>query len=210
MTDRLLVVFDRQHVGKPSRGPGTAMGEDRGALLRGTAADRSEADLTPIYYTRAAEVLSTAGAGVRIIDPLTDPPRLSYGARHERVKWWAREAGTQVVYLACHLNAGGGNYAVTGHDHRSSSGRAVARAIAARLGGLPAVARSRVEARTGSWARGAPCIQGVYDGPVHLRGVLLEPLFVDHREHVQYIEAGGLAEVGQAIADGLLDWWRAL
>lgn len=211
MTAPLMVIFDRQHAGKVGRGPGEARSEDLGALMRGSTRDTMEADLTPFYIAAARAHLESAGTAVRIIDPLTDGPRLSYGARQERAKWWAKQhPDHELVYLACHLNAGGGDYAITGHDPRSASGRAVAQFIALQLATLPPVSRSRVEALRDAWARGLPCIEGVYSGPGNVRGVLLEPLFVDHREHVKFIEAGGLTQVGNAIADGLLAWAATL
>lgn len=209
---RLLVILDRQHAGKPGRGPGEARPEDMGAAMRtpdGRVAH--EADLVMEYITEARAVLEAEGAQVRVIDPLTEPPRMSYGARQERAKWWARQSpGSKVAYVACHLNAGHGDYAILGHDPRSQDGRAVAEHVADALDlTVPVLSRIRVEALTGKWARGLPCIEGIYSGPANLCGMLYEPLFVDHPSHQHYIQTGGLRDVGACLARGIIAWARA-
>lgn len=212
MTARpLIVIFDRQHAGKPSRGPGSGMGEDLGAVMRTPAKDHYEADLTLAYIGHAVEALgkqSDVPVQVHVIDPLTTPPRLTYAQRQARANDIARQApGARVAYVACHMNAGGGSYALVQHDHRSVRGQALAGYIAEQFGWRLPVGRTRVEPATGAWARGAPCIAGVYSGPANICGVLVEPLFLDCPAHVAHITSGqGLPAIGHAIAAGLLAW----
>lgn len=215
MTMRMMVVLDRQHAGKPGRGPGSGRPEDMGATMRRPPLPAwHEADLTLRYIEAARDALLLHdGIEVRIIDPLTNGPRLSYGARQEMAKWWARkdagmllDAPVPVVYVACHLNAGGGDYGMVGHDPRSSTGRDIARYVADQVEWRLPVSRCRVEALEGRWARGLSCIEGIYSGPANIAGILYEPLFLDHPRHTAAIEAEGLRWAGLALASGLLGW----
>lgn len=203
----MIVICDRQHAGKPDRGPGAGRPEDMGAVMHGAADARYEADITLAYITEAAALLRAAGAVVHVIDPLTTPPRLSYVARHERAKSVARaNPDRPVLYLACHMNAGGGDYALCQHDERSKAGRRAADAIGAALADRLPVSRVLIRPTSGDWSRGAPCIAGIYTGPANICAVLVEPLFLDRPEHVACLETDGVKRIAQAIAVGALAW----
>lgn len=206
--DRGLVIWDRQHAGKRSRPSdmGAAADVDQDGQVE---VWEREAELTPSYIGPGLSQVRELGADAHLIDPLGAglqadyPPRHAQAAHLAQPRLWA-------AYLACHLNAGAGNYGLVGYDPDSPGGRLLAQHIADELErSIPVISRCRVEALTGRWARGLPTIQGILRGPQQLSGVLVEPLFIDAPEHQAYMTAGGLVEVGRALARGAVAWgWR--
>jgi hypothetical protein len=97
-----------------------------------------------------------------------------------------------------------------GYDVRSSGGKRAGALISARLDeALTECRRVRIEAMQDGSAispKGWSCIAGIFDGPPWLCGVLLEPGFLDAPEHATLWDSVGLARIGQAVADGVLDY----
>ena len=192
-----VVYLDRQHSGKPGRP------DDRGAAvdLDGDGKiqrDEQEAALTARYLLACELALLEMG---HTVIPISDG---TYNERHRRVNRYAGtfKAGRPQLYLAAHLNAGGGDYGMIGTDYRSRSGSELAsriarqlRQVAPELNGVKCV-----EARPDNWTRNMfATISGVTQ-PI---GVCLEPCFMDQPSHADLLTAAGLSTIGRAIAAGV-------
>ena len=180
-----LVVLDRQHIGKPSRPL------DLGAEREGLA----EAVLVRRYLATAEDVLRAGGC---VVVPMGDG---DYSDRHARA--CAMRAD---VYVAGHVNAGGGSGGYAFYDSRSAAGHLLARAVAARLGEFPELRGASATACSGAapWSNAWHTIRGVYEGrPV---GLCYEPCFIDQPAHAPLFTSDGLVRVGTALARGILDY----
>ena len=189
-----LIILDRQHRGRASKP------KDAGAAFKGYV----EADLVERYIAVATQELKRLGHRVEVL--------LSgeYGSRHVEAIALAKASKERCLYVACHVNAGGGRYALVEHDSRSKGGAAaaaiVAREFALRL--APEVNTGKVVA-LGSADRGFACIDGIYAGPANLSAVLFEPGFIDSSQHAGLWTTAGLSRIGVALAAGCDAWGRA-
>ena len=187
------VFLDRQHAGqirKPSA---------YGAYSR--LVERHEADMTLDYLAAAERKLRELGIDVVNISDGR------YPERHMRVLEYANIAQGTSVYVAAHLNAGGGDYGAVFHDYRSSMGKDCSLVVADALDEeCPELARVLVkEARSDDWTKNAfATIAGIYVGrPCAL---CFEPCFVDSASHLPLLEPKGLERVGIALAHGINNW----
>jgi len=198
-----LALFDIQHVGRPSR-PG-----DLGAAcdLDGDGVvepDEREVALVRQYVAEARTRLEAAGVRVVVLE------HGEYRERHAQAGEEARGA-RRAAYVACHVNAGGGDYGLVVFDGRSVLGRALAdrlcEALVMRC--RPPLTRA-VTSWTASASDASPyprawsCIQGIYRGPAGLSGCLYEPFFLDRPDHAALATEDGLRRVGAALAAGVL------
>jgi N-acetylmuramoyl-L-alanine amidase len=190
----LRVAVDVQHLFRPP-----PRHHDRGAEFRmmASGAKACEGDVSLLYAAGITHGLERRGATV-----LGNGPLLSgtYGARNRAAAVWGAHA-----YLACHLNAGGGSYALTEHMGMNP-GQELGRAIGLRLQrafGVITDARTRA---LHAGDRGAVCVSGC---PARVAAVILEPLFGDSPGHQALMIAPRLADLGEAIALGVADWWVA-
>ena len=199
----MIVILDRQHIGKPNRndlGAGADLDGD-GEISN----DEREANLTIKYIEAAAAYLMDRGHIVYILDSGYDSDR------HRRACDIARSATTQKAgYVACHLNSGGGDYSVTIHDSRSRGGKSLAECVAVAIGDAAGdwIPRSLVRASSpdGSWSRAFNTIGGIYSGPASLSGICFEPAFMDCELHRPLLTEAGLVVLGRALAIGCLRW----
>ena len=193
-----FAILDRQHYGKGGHHEdwGAQADLDRDGMVE---AWEREAQLTPVYIAHALRQLAQHGIGARQFE------RGNYGERHRQAVDLAQVWRGTTAYCACHLNAGGGDYALVGYDRRSPAGQALAACIAAQWRKLPVVSRCVVRPYD-STMRGWSCIDGIYAGPEWLSGVLLEPLFLDCSAHQDFILQGGLEAVGTLLADAIAEW----
>lgn len=189
----LKVAVDVQHIyrdGPHAKDRGAQYALDGGAKLW-------EADCARHYADALIAYLQAAGATTWTNDPI--------GARlvgpYERRQRTAMALGAN-LYLACHVNAGGGRYPMCMYTTPGS--RPASLAIVAALGGLPELQLGRVVA-LGDTERGAVCVRQFTTGP----GVLLEPLFGDYRGHQGLLNSAGLELVGRTIGSGVAAWWTA-
>jgi N-acetylmuramoyl-L-alanine amidase len=200
---RALVIFDRQHAGKRS-----SRTKDLGAWgdLDGNgkaSVDEMEAMLTPAYILAAEGRLRELRPDIDIV-VISDG---DYAERHKRANNYACMY-QETVYVACHLNAGGGAYGAVFHDERSRprSGPALAVAIASRLEGACTElveVHPRAASPSNTWARAYTTIAGLAL-PV---GICFEPFFLDNPLHQQTLATtAGLKRVGSALADGIVAW----
>jgi hypothetical protein len=197
----MRVIFDVQHTGRPSR-PGDmgAAYDLDGDGVRNEEGER-EVDMTRAYVAAAVAVLACSGVPADVLDSG------EYGERHRRADNIARGVNGPVVYVACHVNAGGGRYGLVLRDARSSGGEALARTLAVELRRLPELGDTRASTLSAN-DRGWACIDGIWQGPANLCGVLLEPFFLDSATHRALTKPAGLARVGGAIAAGCLAFLR--
>ena len=196
----MIAIFDIQHRGKPGRRAGE-MGAgfdfDGDGVIE---IHEQEAYLTPIYAGAASERLALAGEKVVFLEYGT------YAERHAKAIQIARSTSEPVAYIACHLNAGGGDYGIILHDDRSVNGHRLSKHLAAALrAGFPVPrVTTKGTAIAGTWKRAHTTIAGIYDGPENLTGVCYEPAFID--KHAHLLTPEGLAAIGKALAEGVLAW----
>jgi hypothetical protein len=200
----MIVIFDRQHYGKPNRPNdlGAAVDLDGDGQI---ATGEREAMLTPYYYGPAKAMLEEMGHTVYVLDAGW------YSDRHKRAcEIAANNPGMRVAYLACHINAGGGDYAVMIHDERSGGGSALANHLSAAIydHNLTGIRRSLVRAASAdnAWKRGYTTIKGIYSGPANISGVCLEPFFIDRPDHQWLASVQGGKALASALVDGLVRW----
>lgn len=172
------------------------------------------------YVKAAAEELAIGGAPVRV---------LSEGPYHERNQ--DDLVATADLYVACHVNAGRGTYALALHDHGREQARAACAFILNELHQLPGI----THARRGEWGhprpqadayqplsppmtvgsrtfhvqawpeRGRVCIAEV---PEEVPALVVEPFFIDTPSHRPLTQRRSLREVGRRLAQGILAWRR--
>jgi hypothetical protein len=194
----VIVILDRQHYGKPHR-------DDKGAQIKHGGEYVYEVDLTLSYIEHATALLTSEGHTVHVLDSGW------YGERHERAAEIARDNPDELVaYVACHVNAGLGNYGLLVHDARSRAGLALAESVASVYGAAttPQIARVLVRAseRGGTWGRAHTTIAGIWDAPANCAGVCFEPYFIDQPDHAPFLSAPGLEIIGHALAVGCMQW----
>lgn len=196
-----LVFLDRQHSGKPHAT------RDRGAFgdLDGDGkhdVEESEAFLTAQYLWAAERKLIELGHAVL---PISDG---AYSARHARANQYAAQsAADQFVYVAAHVNAGGGEYGAVFYDVRSAQGLLLANAVAERLkpfAELPVVKVLAASATAHEAAYGT--IKGIFTG--RAVGICFEPCFIDTPKHRLLLTSEGLARIGEVLALGIDDYVR--
>ena len=182
----MQVFLDRQHLGKPGRW------NDEGAKN----AEVTETYLTSQYIFAAENHLRMQGIDVCV---LTDG---WYSQRHARVNEYAEGRG---VYIACHINAGGGSYGASFYDHRSTNGSRLAQAINIQLANACPELESvkRIECRPNDWTKHAFNTIKAVGRPVAL---CFEPLFIDCDAHKPLTTPEGIRRVGIALADGILNY----
>lgn len=190
-----LVWLDRQHVGKPDHDETGAWGDFD---LNGKPDVIEQEAMLTAKYLLAAEI-KLRELGHRVI--VSGDGR--YADRHVRAN-----AAKADVYIAAHVNAGGGNYGLCLFDHRSTKGVLLAARITGRLMERckPELKRAiaAATAPNNEWKRGFATIAGVYTGtPV---GICFEPCFIDTLEHRPLLGNDGVVRIGYALAEGIHDW----
>ena len=133
-----------------------------------------------------------------------------YSHRHKRANNFFEKESGACIYLAGHLNAGGGSYSAVFHDHRSAMGAAAALYIKNELGKIEGLQNAKtIQAQPTDWTTHAfNTIDGIYPG--RGCGLCLEPFFVDTKSHIHLMSDEGLEEVGNAIAVGVDAWIASL
>lgn len=155
----MRIVLDYQHINKPNHP------KDRGARMSDNV---SEVDLVIKYMNQLRMILEDNGH--EVFFGLSG----SYPERHKFVNDVIRPD----LYLAGHLNAGGGRYALVELDHRARRKTIqIAKLIAEEF-----IIKLPVSKCTSKFLkpddRGFTCIGGV-----NCSAIILEPLFLDNDEH---------------------------
>jgi len=182
------VILDWQHHGKPGK-------DDRGAV----SGDLQEVALSHNYIQAARDALEAAGVPVLVFGLGW------YSARHAYACEAAKAVTGRCVYVACHVNAGGGSYGLVCYDSRSSAGEYLSDAVSSELGKLVGTSRSEA-ASPALWGNAYNTIEGIYEGPSNLSGICFEPGFIDSADHRHLWYADGLVRVGEALAAGILTY----
>ena len=197
----MIVFIDRQHAGKWSkindRGAGVDLDGDGKTTWE-------EQEATWTAYLSIMVENNLLAMGFKVI-PLSDG---SYSERHERVNRYYNKLGPETaVYLALHLNAGGGNYGSYFYDYRSTQGKSLADHLCQGTSKyVPEVTNWKsVKANPNDWTKNAYyTIKGIGQ-PV---AICCEPIFMDTHKHL--ISIGGFSKIALGIAVGLREWEKEL
>ena len=200
---KLGLILDIQHAGRASKPSDLGAAADLdgdGKIER----DEHEARLTPVYAQAAQDLAAADGVRVLRIDGG------EYPTRHRvAVELAASDPGRRWLYVACHLNAGGGDYGLVIHDSRSQAGRLAAEAVRAEVAKLPGLRRAlagATSAEGSDWPRAWSTIRGIYDGPANLSAICFEPCFMDQPAHRPLLTKAGLDQIGAALFRGAVLW----
>jgi N-acetylmuramoyl-L-alanine amidase len=190
----LRVAVDVQHLYK------TSNPLDRGAsfeLVGGLHLDEAQAVTT--YAQALCAWLTARGAAVLTNHPAVPELVGSYYRRLKEAEKWPADA-----YLACHLDAGNGSYALVEYV-AGSAGLPLATRIGSRLtDDFPEILSSKAVALTRQ-ARGFACIDGF---PTDRAAVLVEPFFGDNPRQQGLFSTANLVKVGESIGEGVARWWE--
>lgn len=199
MLEGLRVAVDVQHLyreGEHARDRGSVYTLKDGLVV-------VESDAVMIYAQSLAAALRELGATVWSNDPAQRLLIGPYTRRHRD----AANLGAN-LYLACHLNAGRGSYALAEYAALGpwvrQSNRLATEVVQALDREFTQVTRGIVRG-LGNGERGAVCIRSFDRGPA----VLLEPLFGDHPMHQQLLDHASLKSIGLSIARSVTTWWAA-
>ena len=192
------MIIDRQHAGQIRHLD--SIGAVADVDGSGTA-DIHEAEAIWTGYLSLALELELRTHGVKVM-PISDG---SYAERHARANDYAARYGGACVYLAMHLNAGGGNYGAMFYDHRSAAGADlsdnIASAIENKINELQFV--KKIPAGPTDWTKNAYyTIKGV-GRPV---AICSEPLFIDNKQHQKLLNQQGISRLAAAMCEGILKW----
>ncbi len=186
----LSVAIDVQHQGKPwphDRDMGTEY-----HLANGSTA--FEVDAARLYAGALDQWLRERGA--RTLTGLAG----TYASRNRAAGAWGAEA-----YLACHVNAGGGSYALVEALTLNPGLDLGARVVARIAGAFRFITSGRVN-QLHDEDRGAVCVRAC---PVRMAAAILEPFFGDNRADESLFQAPQLLALGAAIGQGVADWWQS-
>lgn len=170
------------HIGRESKGF-----LDYGAVTDGGT---SEAVMVLGYVTGIAAMCHERGVGFALVGAG------SYAEQALRVNGMT---GPGDVVLACHVNAGGGNYGAAFYDHRSapSNGLSLATEIA---GALDFLNGKHIKAEPNHWTGNAyACIRRF-----NATAICLEPLFLDNPDHLK--AAPDMDVLGWILGRTVIDW----
>lgn len=195
-----VIFLDRQHAGQNRRR--SSMGAARDLDGDGQVSiHETEAYFTALYLLACEVRLKELGYDVISLSDGT------YSARHQRCNSYQSE-DEPAVYVAAHLNAGGGSYGAMFWDARSSSGAALASAICDKMrANLPELSSCKsIPAQAEGWTKNAfYCIRGV-----RAVAVCAEPAFIDSPAHKPLFSKSGMRRIGDALADGIHTYLRSL
>ncbi len=190
----LKVAVDVQHLYQEDKP------KDRGAefsLLDGSHV--YEAGLATIYAASIGHALAGRGAQVLANDPAHGIMVGHYWTRNRAANAWDAN-----LYLACHVNAGGGQYGLAEYMV-GTSGSAVGAAIASQVqADFPLLTGFRMGPIIRG-QRGAVCIEAVDRWRAAL---LLEPFFGDSTRLEPMLATPELVRLGVSIADGIAAWYK--
>lgn len=191
----MIVFIDRQHAGKPNKMA------DRGAAvdIDGDATPEREAIITGHLSIELEKILMLLGVDVI---PISDG---TYSQRHARVnEYAAMYPNRKTVYLAMHLNAGGGDYGAFFYHYASTKGYELAKQLAAEIKAAGFVDKARaIKCNSDDWTKNAfYTIRGV-GRPV---AICSEPLFMDQPEHVKHLTNEGIQGLAMCMANAIVKW----
>ncbi len=191
--DGLKVAVDVQHLYREG-----IHRHDRGSFYRLRAGGSTWETDCSLHYAQALTArLEEQGAHVLTNEVRTAILVGAYSSRQHAAMAWGANA-----YLACHLNSGGGDYALCEYAE-AGDGAALGGSIVNELVALHGVKSAHVVGLN-EGDRGLVCVRAFTSGPA----VIVEPLFGDNPDHQWFLSLEGLAMVGELIARGVAGWWR--
>jgi len=191
----MIVFIDRQHAGKPNKLA------DRGAAvdIDGDATPEREAIITGQISIELEKLLILLGVDVV---PISDG---TYSERHTRVnKYAAMYPNRKTVYLAMHLNAGGGAYGAYFYHYASTQGQRLAQHLCDAMITAGIVDQAKpIAANPSNWTKNAYyTIKGV-GRPV---AICCEPLFMDNDLHAKHLTNEGITGLAMCMANAITQW----
>lgn len=191
----LRIVLDVQHVYREGQ-----HAADRGSRYTlGGGVHVWEAAAAVSYAAAARDWLAARGAQVYMNDPTHGILVGPYSRRNAA----ANALGVH-AYLACHVNAGGGNYAAAEYMV-GSPGQALGSRIGMALVSSFREIRSCRCVPLVQGQRGAVCIEGV---DRHVSALVCEPFFGDNVRQQALFEGIYLTAIGRAVGIGVAQWWQ--
>ena len=196
---KTLVFLDIQHMGKISKlwDRGASADVDKDGI------EEQEAFLTwQIALIAHRELIAKGHPVICLSDG-------GYADRQSRCnQYQERIAPQNAVYIAMHLNAGGGSYAASFFDHRSQRGAALGECINIEQALLCSEISSFkvIPATPSNWTKHAyNTIKGA-----RAIGICWEPAFLDNRDHHPLFHPEGIMRIGQSLANGIDSFFRSL
>ena len=197
----MLVFLDRQHVGNPSRRKSMGAGAD----IDGDG----KIELWEMESTWTAKYLLSAELRLRTLGheviPISDG---AYTQRHKRANRYISD-GEPSVYVAAHINAGGGSYGSVFYDSRSTKGPDLAACIAeAMKQKLPELAQDAraISCNPKDWTKNAWYTIRATKSVA----VCFEPCFIDTRAHRPLFSQNGMDRIGWSLANGIDQYFKNL
>lgn len=191
----MLVFIDRQHAGKPSRV------DDRGASFDINQDGQISNDEKEAHWTGYLALIleqRLMDLGHQVI-PLSDG---TYTERHIRVNDYSSRFDCKMVYLAMHLNAGGGDYGAFFYHHQSTHGKELAAAMASSLGQIIHVKKQKaIACKPEDWTKNAWHTIKNVGKPV---AICCEPFFMD--THNDLLTPFGMSQVAIGMVQGIERW----
>lgn len=201
MLENLKVAVDVQHLYKFDKP------HDQGSVFHVGGLTWTEAHAATLYAQGLTAWLTARGAQVLVNDPAHGILVGPYGRRQRAAMAWGAHA-----YLACHVNAGGGDYArcevmrvEPGTPQSPLADMIVSRLTQPDGKALLGISGGNVRAMVRG-DRGPICVESFVIGPA----VLLEPFFGDQPAAARMFAAPALQRLGELIGEGLGAWWQAI
>ncbi len=192
----LKAAVDVQHLWKPP-----PRQWDRGAVFTVDGMKVAEADAALVYASVLAHWLRERGGEVLENQPSTGVFVGTYPQRNRAAIAWGAN-----LYLACHLNAGGGHYAAL-EFMSMSEGESVAKRMGTELvRQLPGLGSCH-PVSLGSASRGAVCIETCAS---LMPALIVEPFFGDSPATQPFLSHPGLIQVGAALGAAVASWWESI
>jgi N-acetylmuramoyl-L-alanine amidase len=190
----LKVAVDVQHLYKRDAP------RDQGSLYSILGGGKvTEAHCTTIYAGALVAALKGWGAEVLVNDPAHGVFVGSYPVRNAAALHWGAR-----VYLACHLNAGRGSYALVEMMAPQPDDHLSTHIVNELIHSTPEILSGHRNLLRRNRDRGAICIEGF-----PALGLILEPFFGDNPVQQALLKAPRLLGIGQAIARGIASWWAS-
>ena len=192
----MTIYIDVQHMGDPIK-------KGRMGAAFGDKISETEAFFTSLYAFWMGMRLRELGHEVINMSDGT------YPSRHERVNEYDQRnvGGPKSIYIAAHLNAGGGSYSAMFYHHQSTHGVALAKAMNAKIKERTDISSVKaIPSCSEDWTKNAfYCIKNV-GRPI---AICAEPLFLDNPSHQKLLNIDGMYAIGFAMADGIHEFLEA-
>jgi len=189
----LKVALDVQHLYQQDKP------NDRGTVYTlGDGSRVCEAQAAVAYAQAAGTYLTQRGAQVLTNQPTHGILLGHYWTRNRAANAWGAHA-----YLACHVNAGGGDYFLAEYMLASPGaglGISIGNAV---VGAFPAIQGVKTNPLVRG-QRGAVCIEST---DATMAAIVLEPFFGDRARFASLFAPENLARLGTAIGIGIGQWW---